>query len=315
MNKPKLTVIIPCYNQGRFLQDALSGVSDQTDIEVIIVNDGSTDQETIEIFKKVDRSKYKVIEQENKGLSATRNIAIENASADYILALDADNIVMPEYYRKAIQILDSNPEVGVVYANPIFFGVKNENVYLTDFNLYKILNANYIDACAVFRKVAWAEAGDYDVNMPIQGYEDWELWIGIAKKGWRFHYLNEHLFKYRVSENSMLAGCNIPENKKKLLNYIRAKHKDLYEKYQFDILDNLNNEVLLCANHIENLKREFTAYENNYRMLEENNRTLGEYNDTLEKNIITLRKELMLLHAKAESMRIKNRIKRIFGVQ
>jgi glycosyltransferase involved in cell wall biosynthesis len=306
MNKPKLSVIIPCYNQGSFLSDALSGVSDQNDIEVIIVNDGSTDLETIEIFKNLDRSKYIVIEQENKGLGATRNIAVEKASADYILALDADNMVLPEYYRKAIKILDENSKVGVVYANPIFFGIKNEHVSLVDFNLYKILNANYIDACAIFRKKAWAEAGGYDTKMPIQGYEDWDLWIGIAKNGWEFHYINEHLFKYRVRENSMITGCNIPENKKILLKYIQTKHKDLYEKYQFDIMEHLNNDIILSANHIEHLNRAFAEQENKYFLL-------GEKNLILEEKITALRQELILLHAKAESMRIKNRIKRLLG--
>jgi glycosyltransferase involved in cell wall biosynthesis len=313
MNKPKLSVIIPCYNQGHFLTDALSGVSDQKDIEVIIVNDGSTDPETIEIFKNLDRSKYKVIEQENKGLGATRNIAVENANADYILALDADNSVLPDYYRKAIQILDENSEVGVVYANPIFFGVKNENIQLEEFNLCKILYENYIDACAIYRKKAWAQVGGYDGNMPVQGYEDWDLWISIAKNGWKFHYLNEFLFKYRVAESSMITNSNRPDNKRNLLNYIRTKHTDLYEKYKFDIMAYLNNNVVMLANHIETQKKHLVEQERVCEETKENNKILQKEIMTFKEEIKTLHKEVESLHAKAESMRIKNRIKKIFG--
>jgi glycosyltransferase involved in cell wall biosynthesis len=300
MNKPTLSVIIPCYNQGCFLPEALMGVNDQKDIEIIIVNDGSTDQETIELFKNLDRTKYVIIEQENKGLSNSRNIAIEKAKADYILALDADNIVMPEYYRKAIQILDENPATGVVYSNPLFFGVRNEPIYLEDFNFPKVLHANYIDACAIYRKEAWVQAGGYDVNMPVQGYEDWELWITIAKNGWKFHHLEEFLFKYRTKEVSMITNCILPENQKKLLHYIRTKHKDLYVQQQFDIISYLDSNIQKLTHQIVNERRDFIEKEKIYK------KRIA----ALEEATTALHQDLTLLHAKAESMRIKNRLKR-----
>ncbi len=293
--KPALSVIIPCYNQGQYLSDALEGVSDQDGIEVIIVNDGSTEQETIDIFKTLDRSKYIIIEQENKGLPATRNIAIQKASADYILALDADNKVMPEYYRKSIQILNENPSVGVVYCDPLFFGLRSGGAQLEEFNLNRLLYSNYIDACAVFRKEAWERAGGYDKNLP--GYEDWELWISIYKKGWKFHHLNEFLFEYRVRENSMVTYCNLPEIRKKINDYVHAKHKGLYQEQQFNIQDYLETELSSLKEKEEVLKVEL-----------ENQKV------AFLKKIDLLNQEVVALHTKANSMRIKNRLKRLLGI-
>jgi GT2 family glycosyltransferase len=230
---PKVSVIIPCYNQGEFLEEALSGIEGSVNqlYEIIIVNDGSTEEKTLSFLKKYESEGYHIIHQENCGLAGARNNGIKAAKAPYILPLDADNRVDPEYLTKAIQILDQEKDVGVVYANPRLFGDKKEMQTLPDFELYRLLAVNYIDACAVFRKDLWTEFGGFDPDMPFMGYEDWEFWIRIAKAGWKFKHLDEFLFDYRIRDKSMVATCNLPENRQKLVDYIINKHVDFYKEH------------------------------------------------------------------------------------
>lgn len=226
-----LSVVIPCYNQGEFILEAVSSVRDCQDsiYEVIIVNDGSTDASTLKVLTYLKDNGYQVIDQNNQGLARARNSGIKAAKGLYILPLDADNKIRGAYIPKAVDILDKHPEVGVVYGNAEFFGEKTGVHAVPDFHINRILLGNYIDACAVFRKVVWKECGGYDPKIPDKlGYEDWDFWLGVAEKGWKFYHLPEVLFDYRIRGNSMVSACNIPENREQLLRYICTKHIGIY---------------------------------------------------------------------------------------
>src|SRR3954452_3864556 len=113
----KVSVIIPCYNQGRYINETIASVEAQTftDWEIIIVNDGSNEPETIEILFDVDCKKIKVIHTENKGVAAARNTGIKAAGGKFILPLDADDLIGVNYLNEAVVFLETNEEVKVVY--------------------------------------------------------------------------------------------------------------------------------------------------------------------------------------------------------
>jgi len=96
------------------------------------------------------------------------------------------------------------------------------------FDSRKILLGNLVEACSVFRKRVWEECGGYDPDMGVMGYEDWDLWVSAMERGWNFYLIKEALFDYRVRLNSMLSGCNIPDNRRHLIEYICNKHKNTY---------------------------------------------------------------------------------------
>lgn len=226
-NDIALSVVIPCYNQGEYILDALSSVQSCTEpvYEVIIVNDGSTEALTLKVLSYLKDKGYQVIYQENQGLAAARNNAIKMAKGRYILPLDSDNKIRGNYITKGIEILDKYPEVGVVYGNAELFGDKTGIWELPDFDVNRIMMGNFIDACAVIRKSMWEDCGGYDSNIPDKlGYEDWDLWLGATEKGWKFYHVSEVLFDYRFRENSMVSRCNIPENRRQLIRYIYSKH-------------------------------------------------------------------------------------------
>lgn len=225
---PKISVIIPCYNQGHYLAETLHSLTECNPalFEVIIVNDGSTDTYTNAYLKTLQEQGYNVIFQDNKGLPVARNVGIMAAKGEYILPLDSDNKIRKEYLTVAISILDINPEIAVVYGNAAFFGEKEGVWKVGEYNLQKLMLDNYIDACAVIRKNVILEVGLYDDN-GIGGWEDWDLWLRISFANYKFYYVDEVLFDYRILHSSMskqLVG-NF-EKRNKYLKYINDKYPE-----------------------------------------------------------------------------------------
>ncbi|THU39467.1 glycosyltransferase [Niastella caeni] len=222
-----VSIIIPCYNQGHFIQETLDSVSNcKSDLyEVIIVNDGSTDQNTIDCLNKLRTAGYQVIFQQNQGLPAARNTGIRAATGKYILPLDADNKIRPAYLTRAIEIMEADPAVAVVYGNAAYFGDRSGEWKVGDYNMQKLMIANYIDACAVIRRSVLDKVGLYDTNLNKGGFEDWEMWLRISFAGYEFRYVDEVLFDYRVAGNSMSQNFNRNyANANNMENYIHEKH-------------------------------------------------------------------------------------------
>ena len=231
MSKIAVSVIIPCYNQGEFVLEAIASVESCQEpvYEILIVNDGSTSPVTQKVLTYLQEKGYQVINQSNQGLAAARNTGIKKAQGRYILPLDADNKIKPAYITESVEILDEHPAVGVVYGNAELFGEKTGIVEVPDFDINRLVAGNYIDACAVFRRTVWQDSGGYDSQIPHKlGYEDWDFWLGAAEKGWQFHHISEVMYEYRFRANSMVSACNIPENRRELFRYICSKHIGLY---------------------------------------------------------------------------------------
>ncbi len=222
---PALSVVIPCYNQGILLLEALESVLRAEDglYETIIVDDGSDDPATVRIMAEVEAAGWRIIRQSNLGLSAARNAGCEAAAGDYILPLDADNLISPAYIREGIKVLRQSPQVGVVYGDCELFGEQFGRREVPDFDLHRLCLGNYIDACAVIRKQAWRDAGGYD---PLaQCFEDWDLWLSIAACGWEFRRLPEVMFSYRVRAGSMLSQGNQPDHFHRVVRHLACKHR------------------------------------------------------------------------------------------
>jgi hypothetical protein len=236
-----LSVVIPCYNQGEFLVDAIASVERTATekCELIIVNDGSTETRTIEVLEVLRKAGYCILDRANAGLAAARNNGIRAARGQYILPLDADNRLAPGFIPAAIAVLKTKSDVGVVYGDRLEFGARSGRAHIPTFNLNLLLRSNYIDACAVYRREVWSSCGGYDAGAAV--LEDWEFWIAAAQAGWRFFRLDEVTFEYRVRPNSMLALAGL-DVQSSTHNYILRKHRTLYR----DVIS-MNNLSLEAA--------------------------------------------------------------------
>lgn len=227
-NEIPVSVVIPCFNHGQFIRDAIASVEkcDKLAYELIIVNDGSTDSYTQQIMKELEAEGYHVINQANQGLAAARNNGIRASRGRYVLPLDADNLIRPNYIYAGIEILDKFPDVAVVYGRPAYFGEATDRRFDIggEFDLRRLLRDNYIDACTVLRKSAFEECGGFDGNMPSQGYEDWDLWLTFATRGHHFYFVDEVLFDYRIRSDSMIHNAVAQDEFPKVFEYFCAKH-------------------------------------------------------------------------------------------
>jgi glycosyltransferase involved in cell wall biosynthesis len=243
VNSPLVSIVVPCYNHGKYVDDAIKSVEQITDrslYELIIVNDGSKDEFTNTHLAELSKT-YHVIQQHNQGLSATRNNGIKIAKGKYILPLDADNKIRPEYVYRGIEIMEANESISMVYGNTQLFGEQNGIRRSEPFNLQHLMLHNFIDACAIYRRTMWEAVGGYDTNMR-DGYEDWEFWLHAAFKGFKFQHVDEILFDYRVLGNSMVHQLQSQKQKvHKIIEHLRTKHgyyygpeyidRDLMEKF------------------------------------------------------------------------------------
>ena len=224
----KISVIIPCYNQGKYINEAVTSVLSQTyqDVEIIIVNDGSTDDYTIKLLKNYNRPNTKILHTTNQGLASARNNGIKEAIGKYILPLDADDKIEPTYLEKAVKILDEHPDTGIVYCHAQYFGASNEIWGLPDYSPEKMLLDNIIFCSGFFRKKDWETVGGYNPNMKY-GWEDWDFWLSLIELGRNVYKIPEILFYYRIKEDSMVRMMT-EEQKLDSFVHIFNNHKNLY---------------------------------------------------------------------------------------
>jgi glycosyltransferase involved in cell wall biosynthesis len=243
----RLSVVIPCYNQGEYLLDAVASVEAAAGDrhELVIVDDGSNDQVTPPILRYLEERGHRVIRQSNGGVAAARNTGIGVAHGDLILPLDADNTITPQHIALALEVLDREPSVGVVYGDACYFGDLEGPWIVGEFDVARLARGNYIDTCAVVRKALWESIGRYDAEMPIQGWEDWDFWLRVAQDGrWEFRYVPQVMFRYRVHSASMQARLHNPEGVRTLMRFMAEKHRAFLQPRFSQIWSDLVGDLL-----------------------------------------------------------------------
>ncbi len=239
---PKVSVIIPCYNQGIYIDETVSSVFKQTfdDYEIIVVNDGSTDGLTNEKLNNYHFPRVRVINTENQGLAEARNTGIRNSSGDYILPLDADDTIADTYIEKAVAVLDREPSVGIVYSRAALFGEQTGEWRLASYSKDIIMMQNVIFCSAFFRRSDYDRTAGYNKNMRY-GWEDWDFWLSLLELGVEVVSIPEILFHYRIKDVSMATQL-LTENERTryLKNQIVQNHLEFYFKQSLNPIDMMN---------------------------------------------------------------------------
>lgn len=244
-----ISVVIPCYNHGRYLEEAVDSVLTQSyrHVEIVIVNDGSTDPFTIEVLQTFNKPKCTVLHTENRGLPAARNNGIRASQGEYICCLDADDKYHPDYFRRAVEVFERDREIryGAVPPWVQFFGSAD--------TLWKTIGhntegfapflqglRNNIQSATMFRRICWEEAGGFDESMTL-GYEDWDFWIKMLDLGYRWFCIEEPLIYYRQKEESMVTRAD--EIRPRLLEALIKNNYGFYEKHLVPMLLARDQEV------------------------------------------------------------------------
>ncbi|MBU2952153.1 glycosyltransferase family 2 protein [Tamlana agarivorans] len=230
-----VSIIVPCYNQARFLNESLQSVLNQTytNWECIVVNDGSSDnsEEVINQWVKKD-SRFKYLCKKNGGPSSARNSGIRMSSGSFILPLDADDYLSKDYLFKVVPELLNNEYLGIVSCYTKFFKGDLNNTFYDlkpkGTNWKSLMYVNQLVATSLYRKQCWEAVGGYDEKM-VKGFEDWEFWLAITKQGWDYKIIDSFLFFYRKAKVSRQTE-SIKSYLEISREYIFKKHKELYIK-------------------------------------------------------------------------------------
>ena len=209
---PTVTVVIPSYNNARYIGQTLDSIAAQTfsDYEVIVVNDGSKDREELEQVLNSHALPVIYISQENKGVSAARNAAIRIARGEFYAQLDADDQWRPNYLEVQLGILRENPDVALVYPNARIIGddapVELEFMKVSpsegDVTFESLVRQQVtVLTCVTARMSAIRDAGMFDES--LRRCEDFDLWLRIVKRGGKIVYHRRILALYRRHQGSL----------------------------------------------------------------------------------------------------------------
>jgi glycosyltransferase involved in cell wall biosynthesis/GT2 family glycosyltransferase len=203
-SSPAVSVVIPCFNQGMFVHDAIRSVFRQSldSWEIIVVDDGSTDPETKTVLRALTYPRTRLIRQRNQGLSAARNAGIAAARGRFIVPLDADDELAPAFLACTVEALEAAPGAAFAHTWTRLFG--NQNLIWVDrpYNPYQLLLSTSVVGCALIRTEALRAVGGYDTERRA-GNEDWDLWLRLLESGWGQVEVSRPLFRYRQHGISM----------------------------------------------------------------------------------------------------------------
>ena len=225
--QPIAAVIIPCFNYGAYVEEAVESALKQTlqNVQVIVVDDGSTDERTRHVLRKLESiERIRVMHQPNRGLSAARNAGINATQARYICCLDADDRIDQTYLEKTVALLEVRKDIGIGYPLVKLFGDEDRIWRTRDLDARLLLERNTIPAAAVFRREAWEQVGGYDEDMRL-GYEDWEFWLRIARLGYRGRLVPDLLIEHRRHGRTMTHHAQ--ERHQELAGVIRDRHRNV----------------------------------------------------------------------------------------
>lgn len=243
---PLVSVIIPCFNAGAFIEETIASVRSQTfkDFEVIVVDDGSDDHETIRLLDTYATTGVRLVRTANCGVAAARNTAITASSGRYILPLDADDLIAPDFLEKTVSILEQQPEIGIAGTDALLFGAVNEISHLPEFSAQRLLSENLLFATSLFRKSDWLKVGGYCAAMRY-GWEDWEFWIAMTGRGVRAVRIPEPLFMYRIRSESRDRSMMLWQ-KAAMALVIVVRHAGSYLKSPGSLVTLIANSKTFC---------------------------------------------------------------------
>lgn len=198
----KVTCIIPCYEQVQYLSEAIESALAQTEpCEVIVINDGSPDN-TLEVAGNYENKGVKIINQSNRGLASARNTGIMNATGEWIMPLDADDVLDP---RCVGELLFTAEQTGADVVAPSIreFGISSGVTILDpDITIEKMRLGNHLGYFSMIRKSVLLETGGYSSKM-VHGWEDYHLWFDLLTRGKKIVTIQQPLAYYRTKVNGM----------------------------------------------------------------------------------------------------------------
>jgi glycosyltransferase involved in cell wall biosynthesis/O-antigen ligase len=221
----RVAVVIPCFNDGATLEEAVDSLRGQEPCEVVVVDDGSDDPATLQVLERLQARGTRVVHQENRGLSGARMRGVVETSAPYIQPLDADDLLTPGALRRQADELDRDPALGMVWGDQRVFGdIELTQRRAPSLDPWAITYANRLTE-GLIRREALFDAGGWELAV---GFEDWDLYMGLAERGWEGRRIDAVTYLYRIGSSRMLSGARLQHYQ--LYAQMRARHPKLFSE-------------------------------------------------------------------------------------
>jgi glycosyltransferase involved in cell wall biosynthesis len=257
MTTPRISVLLPCFNHGAFIDDAVESVLGQTfqDFEIIVVDDGSTDPPTVAKLSSLTAPRLRVLRTANRGLPAARNHAARHAFGAVFCALDADDRLAPTWFEKALGVLDEQPSVAFVSHWLETFGDERWTWTPERCDLPALLARNAVNGAALVRREAFEAVGGYDESMR-EGCEDWDFWLRLVEAGRAGVIIPEVLFYYRRRADSMSRVMLEEPAYRRPLDALVTRHAASYREHMIEVIVAKEREALHLAREIGALEHD-----------------------------------------------------------
>ena len=193
-----VSIVIPAYNPTSYLLEAIASASAQThrNLEIVLVNDGTDQAESLAVLERASRLVSTYLEQPNRGLGAARNAGFGSAQGEYVVPLDADDLLDPAYIAECLATLRDS-DAAFAYTDFQVFGSRTYQERPGEYNLYRLLDRNYLSYAALIRKAAWSETRGYDESKCGSGTRIGSSGCGLGSLGHFGRYVPKSLLRYR----------------------------------------------------------------------------------------------------------------------
>jgi glycosyltransferase involved in cell wall biosynthesis len=227
MSEPLVSIVVLCHNYAHFLPEAMESAfaQDYADVEVIVIDDGSTD-DSLEVASR-DAERAKVLTQPNQGLARTCNRGAQEAAGEYFLFLSADDRLEPTYVSELYAALQRTPDASFAYCSARLFGAESGVMPSRPYSAFSLIRGrNYINGSALTRRSDYLDAGGYPEDLPEGAFDDWDFWLTMVERGHRGTYVPKPLLLWRRHEGGSKNPASRGEETTETVR-IRARHTPL----------------------------------------------------------------------------------------
>jgi glycosyltransferase involved in cell wall biosynthesis len=222
----RLSLVIPCYNDGRFVPAAVASVREDEPVEIVIVDDGSTDPDTLRVLDGLRESGIRVIRQDNAGLAAARMRGVAETSRRFVLCLDSDDELAPGALGALADALEADPGAAFALGSLALFGAQSDVRSFPPWDPWRLLYANHWTAHGLFRREELTAVGGWTL---ADCYEDWDLLLALAERDRRPVILDRVAVRYRQhAEARMRTRCRCRHAE--VYAVLRVRHAALFAR-------------------------------------------------------------------------------------
>ncbi|HEY2536030.1 MAG TPA: glycosyltransferase family A protein [Solirubrobacteraceae bacterium] len=220
----RVAVVIPCYNDGATLAAAVQSVRESEPIEVVVVNDGSSDPGTLLELQRLRGAGVHVIDRENGGLSAARMTGVAATAPPYIYPLDADDCLQAGALQALLDALERAPRAAFAYGDYEVFGEYRGRWHSPErFDPWAMTYANFIPVSSLIRRSALEQVGGWELHNAV---EDWDLWLKMVERGWDGVRVPRVVYRRRVHGESLISDTRRRHGE--MVGRLRARHRELF---------------------------------------------------------------------------------------